>query len=184
MAAHQAPPSLGFSRQERWSGLPFPSPMHESEKRKWNRSVVSDPQWPHGLQPSSLLRPWDFPGKSTGVGCHCLLTTGPSGKSPRPYVMTLADSTSGSDSPSPSQFPCFLHHSEPLKNCGSCSDRFAAIESYFWPNENLFKNQLRWGILHYILLYYIMLHNVINTMFTVNNVTKCTNIGIHFGEFC
>ena len=31
MAAHQAPPSLGFSRQEHWSGLPFPSPMHESE---------------------------------------------------------------------------------------------------------------------------------------------------------
>ena len=32
MAAHQAPPSLGCSRQEHWSGLPFPSPMHESEK--------------------------------------------------------------------------------------------------------------------------------------------------------
>ena len=31
-AAYQAPPSLGFSRQEHWSGLPFPSPMHESEK--------------------------------------------------------------------------------------------------------------------------------------------------------
>ena len=31
-AAHKAPPSLGFSRQEHWSGLPFPSPMHESEK--------------------------------------------------------------------------------------------------------------------------------------------------------
>ena len=31
MAAHQAPPSLGFSRKEHWSGLPFPSPMHESE---------------------------------------------------------------------------------------------------------------------------------------------------------
>ena len=29
---HQAPPSLGFSWQEYWSGLPFPSPMHESEK--------------------------------------------------------------------------------------------------------------------------------------------------------
>ena len=28
MAAHQAPPSLGFSRQEYWSGVPFPSPMH------------------------------------------------------------------------------------------------------------------------------------------------------------
>ena len=31
MAAHQDPPSLGFSRQEHWSGLQFPSPMHESE---------------------------------------------------------------------------------------------------------------------------------------------------------
>ena len=25
------------------------------------------------LQPTRLLCPWDFPGKSTGVGCHCLL---------------------------------------------------------------------------------------------------------------
>ena len=41
-AAHQAPPSLAFSRQEHWSGLPFPSPLHESEKWKWSRSVVSD----------------------------------------------------------------------------------------------------------------------------------------------
>ena len=32
MAAHQAPLSLGFSRQGHWSGLPFPSPMHENEK--------------------------------------------------------------------------------------------------------------------------------------------------------
>ena len=30
--AHQAPLSLGFSRQEHWSRLPFPSPMHESEE--------------------------------------------------------------------------------------------------------------------------------------------------------
>ena len=36
-------------------------------------SVVSDSVRPHGLQPSWLLRPWDFPGKNTGVGCHCLL---------------------------------------------------------------------------------------------------------------
>uniref|UniRef100_A0AC11D5U5 Glia maturation factor gamma n=1 Tax=Ovis aries TaxID=9940 RepID=A0AC11D5U5_SHEEP len=28
---------------------------------------------PHTLQPTRLLRPWDFPGKSTGVGCHCLV---------------------------------------------------------------------------------------------------------------
>ena len=32
MAAHQAALSLGFSRQEHWSGLPFPSPMRGSEK--------------------------------------------------------------------------------------------------------------------------------------------------------
>ena len=32
MVAHQAPLSLGFSRQEHRSGLPFPSPVHESEK--------------------------------------------------------------------------------------------------------------------------------------------------------
>ena len=31
-AAHQTPSSLGFSRQEHWSELPFPSPMHETEK--------------------------------------------------------------------------------------------------------------------------------------------------------
>ena len=33
---------------------------------------MSDTSRPHGLQPTTLLRPWDFPGKSTGVGCHCL----------------------------------------------------------------------------------------------------------------
>ena len=72
-AAHQAPPSLGFSRQEHCSGLPFPSPMRESEKWKWSRSVMSDSVQPHGLQPTRLLHPWDSPGKSTGAGCHCLL---------------------------------------------------------------------------------------------------------------
>ena len=35
-------PSLGFSRQEYWSGLLFPSPTHESEKWKWSHLVVSD----------------------------------------------------------------------------------------------------------------------------------------------
>ena len=59
--------------QEYWSGLPFPSPVHESEKWKWSCSVVSDSSRPHGLQPIRLLHPWDFPGESTGVGCHCLL---------------------------------------------------------------------------------------------------------------
>ena len=44
-------PVPGILQQEHWSGLPFPSPMHESEKWKWSRSVVSDSEQPHGLQP-------------------------------------------------------------------------------------------------------------------------------------
>ena len=47
--------------------------MHESVKWKWSRSVVSDSSRPHGLQPTRLLCPQDFPGKSTGVGGHCFL---------------------------------------------------------------------------------------------------------------
>ena len=42
MAAHQAPPSLGFSRQEHWSGLPFPSSVHESEVAQ-SCPTLSDP---------------------------------------------------------------------------------------------------------------------------------------------
>ena len=44
---------------------------------KWKVKVkslsLSDSLQPHGLQPTRVLCPWDFPGKSTGVGCHCLL---------------------------------------------------------------------------------------------------------------
>ena len=40
-------------------------------KVKSEREVTQS--WPHGLQPTRLLHPWDFPGKSTGVECHCLL---------------------------------------------------------------------------------------------------------------
>ena len=47
--------------------------MHENEKWKGSCSVVSDCSQPHGLQPTRLLHPWDFLGKSTGVGCHRLL---------------------------------------------------------------------------------------------------------------
>ena len=38
-----------------------------------SRSVMSDSSRPHGLQPTRLRNPWDFPGKSTGVGCYFLL---------------------------------------------------------------------------------------------------------------
>ena len=60
--------------------------MHETETWKWSRSVVSDSSRPHGLQPTRLLRPWDFPGKSTGVGRHCLL---------RPYFLHWSYLNSG-----------------------------------------------------------------------------------------
>src|SRR5574337_311478 len=36
-------------------------------------SVVSDSVRPHRQQPIRLPRPWDSPGKNTGVGCHFLL---------------------------------------------------------------------------------------------------------------
>ena len=55
--AHQAPPSMGFSRQEYWSGLPFPSPGH-----------LPNP----GIEPGSLAL-WadaltsELPGKPKGV---------------------------------------------------------------------------------------------------------------------
>ena len=39
----------------------------------WIRSVVSYSLWPHELQPKRFLHPWNFPGKSIGVGCHFLL---------------------------------------------------------------------------------------------------------------
>ena len=37
------------------------------------RSDISNSLQPHGLQPTRLLSPWNFPGKNTGVGCHFLL---------------------------------------------------------------------------------------------------------------
>ena len=34
---------------------------------------MTDSVRPHRRQPTRLPRPWDSPGKNTGVGCHCLL---------------------------------------------------------------------------------------------------------------
>ena len=38
-----------------------------------SRSAMSDSVRPHRRQPTRLCRPWDSPGKNTGVGCHFLL---------------------------------------------------------------------------------------------------------------
>ena len=65
--AYQAPPFMGFSRQEYWSGLSFPSPRSEV---KWSesRSVMSS-----SLRPNGLYSPWNSPGQNTGVGSLSLL---------------------------------------------------------------------------------------------------------------
>ena len=36
-------------------------------------SILSDSLWPHGLQTTRLLCPWESPGKNTELGCHFLL---------------------------------------------------------------------------------------------------------------
>ena len=38
-----------------------------------SRFSLSDSVWPHRQQPTRLRRPWDSPGKNTGVRCHFLL---------------------------------------------------------------------------------------------------------------
>ena len=63
-------PGILQARTLEWVAISFSNAKRE--KWKGSRSVVSNPQRPHGLQPTRLLHPWDFPGKSTGVGCHCL----------------------------------------------------------------------------------------------------------------
>ena len=72
-AAHPAPLSPGLSRQEHWSGLPFPSPMHESENESEVAQLCPTPSDPMDCSPPGSSIHGIFPGKSTGVGYHCLL---------------------------------------------------------------------------------------------------------------
>ena len=64
-------PGIFQARTLEWVAISF------SNAGKWKVKVKSLSRvrllWPHGLQPTRLLCPWDFPGKSTGVGYHCLL---------------------------------------------------------------------------------------------------------------
>ena len=70
-AAHQAPPSLGFSRQEHWSGLPLPSPTQESESEvAQSCPTPRDPMdcslpgsFAHGIFQASVLE-WVYPEKT------------------------------------------------------------------------------------------------------------------------
>ena len=60
-------PGILQARTLEWVAISF------SNAWKWKVKVKSLCHARHGLQPSRLLRPWDFPGQSTGVGCHCFL---------------------------------------------------------------------------------------------------------------
>ena len=62
-------PGILQARTLEWVAISFSNAW----KWKWSHSLLSYSLRPHGLQPTRLLRRWDFPGKSTGVGCHCLL---------------------------------------------------------------------------------------------------------------
>ena len=67
--ARHGPLSMEFSRQEYWSGLPFPSPCIFIAAAA--KSLQSCPT--HRRRPTRLPCLWDSPGKNTAVGCHFLL---------------------------------------------------------------------------------------------------------------
>ena len=84
-ATHQAPPSMGFSRQECWSGLPLPSPTQwqwfSKLTAQWSHvgsflKILMDESESHSiklLRPHGLYSPWSSLGQNTGVGGLSLL---------------------------------------------------------------------------------------------------------------
>ena len=92
--AHQAPPSMGFSRQEYWSGLPFPSP-----------GDVPNP----GIEPRSPALQADT------------LTSEPSGKPVKLVILTTKWESSGEAIHYWEQDLCFSHPSWCWEQCSACS---------------------------------------------------------------
>ena len=62
-AVHQAPPSLGFSWQEHWNGLPFPSSMHESESGEW-KSWLKAQHSETKIMASGPITSWEIDGET------------------------------------------------------------------------------------------------------------------------
>ena len=67
-------PGILQARTLEWVAISFSNAW--KWKVMWSHSVISDSLKPHGLQPTRLLCPWGFPGKSSGAGYHCLLQYG------------------------------------------------------------------------------------------------------------
>ena len=80
-AVHQAPPSLGFSRQEHWSGLPFPPPMHACMLSHFSRVRLYATPWTAAHQaPLSTEFSRQLSKSSTlqwRLHCHFLLQASP-----------------------------------------------------------------------------------------------------------
>ena len=119
MAAHQAPPSLGFSRQEHWSGLPFPSPMHESE----SEVTESCPTLSDSMDCS-------LPGSSVhGIFQAGVLEWGAIAFSGLPFTKVVQSTP---PNPSPSIYPPWLHRSLLLLLlCNSLVPRGCHLVSYW-----------------------------------------------------
>ena len=94
-------PGILQAKTLEWVAISF------SNAWKWSLSVVSNSSLPHGRQPTRLLHPWDFPGKSTGVGCHCLKN---------PLILALQPCLPTFPTPCPtttltlSPFPCCFYN--------------------------------------------------------------------------
>ena len=74
-AVYQAPPSMGFPRQEYWSGLPLPSPPYSTQSVQFSCSVVSDSLRPHESQHTRPPCPSPTPGvhsdsRPSSQWCH------------------------------------------------------------------------------------------------------------------
>ena len=88
---------------------------------------MSNPQWRHGLQPSRLLHPWDFPGKSTGMGRHGLLQWG---SLPRSKFFASGSQSTGA-SASASVLPVNIQDWFPLGLTGLTSLQFKGLSRIF-----------------------------------------------------
>ena len=97
-AAHQAPPYPGFSRQECWSGLPFPSPVHANKVTQsyqtlatpWLQPSLPAPTRGRGHTPSSSLVLGPPPARPTSQ-----TPTGSSGLHPLPQLKRVEPSCGG-----------------------------------------------------------------------------------------
>ena len=146
-------PGILQARTLEWVAISF------SNAWKWKVKVKSESEVtqscptlrPHGLLPTRLLHPWDFPGKSTGVRCHCLLhsTILINPKSSPPALLSLLAQC---DKPESSQ--CFIEiywlwvlSSQPESinyTCTSVSCSYSLIESHLkWDCQT--HHHICWG---------------------------------------